>query len=173
MRFTCERCGYQTNHLRTFNEHKNRKVKCPLPRKGDLKYCVKCENYCHVSEFNLRKDSPDGLRNECKACKQKYSLQYNLDNKEQIDEGQARYRAQNKTERRRMKVPSVGMQTTRNIEKNMYTTIGGKTKLNWRRITRIVESGFAASMVRTRINALHVNTMSARETFVKSVWTNS
>lgn len=68
MIFTCERCGYQTDRLRQFNKHKNRKVKCPLPRKGDLKYCIYCENYCHISEFHLRKDSPDGLRNNCMKC---------------------------------------------------------------------------------------------------------
>ena len=54
-----------------------------------MKQCNKCNKIKALAEFPKRKDSPDGFRNTCKDCRNKYLIEYRLNPpvKEVVSEG--------------------------------------------------------------------------------------
>ena len=60
------------------------------------KQCRCCGLTKPVAEFNTRKGSKDGFRNECKACKSEIDLRYRLANAEKCKQNHAAYYASNK-----------------------------------------------------------------------------
>lgn len=61
-----------------------------------LKRCSKCSELLPRSEFHKRSDNTDGLRNECKACKNGYNRRYRQENKERVAAYNKRYCEENK-----------------------------------------------------------------------------
>jgi len=63
-----------------------------------FKVCIKCgKNLPATAEyFSLRKDSRDGLRNECKKCRGLYNKQYKKDNEKVINDYHKEYRKINR-----------------------------------------------------------------------------
>ena len=57
--------------------------------------CGKCHEVKAVSEFNKHKSKKDGVRTMCKDCDNKYSKQYNNQNKDKKKEQNAEWRKQN------------------------------------------------------------------------------
>ena len=57
-----------------------------------MKKCIKCSKMKSLSDFPVRKDSPDGYRNQCKDCRSKYLKSYRKDppKKEVIPDGMKR-----------------------------------------------------------------------------------
>ena len=62
----------------------------------ESKRCSKCKEVKPVSEFNKRKDSKDGYRNDCKECVAARKAKYYEANKEKIKAKHAKYRAANR-----------------------------------------------------------------------------
>lgn len=62
------------------------------------KTCTICgKDFPATSEyFYVRKDSKDGLRNDCKECRKNHTKEYSKDNKEKVSEYGKQYREQNK-----------------------------------------------------------------------------
>lgn len=50
-----------------------------------MKKCSKCGELKDFSEFPKRKDSPDGFRNECKACRLNYQRKWNKEGSNKIE----------------------------------------------------------------------------------------
>ncbi|MFZ3046178.1 MAG: hypothetical protein WA151_09710 [Desulfatirhabdiaceae bacterium] len=59
------------------------------------KKCIKCGVIKPLSEFNHRRLSVDGYRNECRLCRKNYNATYQKINSEKIAEQQAKYRIDN------------------------------------------------------------------------------
>ena len=68
-------------------------MKCPFV----IKVCSKCKRILVANEinFNKRKDSKDGLRNECKICKKKMSKKYRENNKDILKKSNKKWRENN------------------------------------------------------------------------------
>ena len=49
-----------------------------------MKKCKKCFKEKNLDDFNFKKSSKDGYRNECKDCIKLYKKQYNIKNKDKI-----------------------------------------------------------------------------------------
>lgn len=47
---------------------------------NNMKTCIKCNKEKDKHDFSKRKDSKDGLRNECKECRRQYNKQYHSEN---------------------------------------------------------------------------------------------
>jgi hypothetical protein len=61
-----------------------------------MKVCSKCQTELSPIHFGKRKDSKDGLRNECKLCRRKIDKKYRFYNKDQIQDRQKKYYQSNK-----------------------------------------------------------------------------
>ena len=61
----------------------------------DLKTCIKCKEEKPRSEFQKRRDSKDGLRNDCKGCQKQLQEQYRKENAEKISEWHKQYYKEN------------------------------------------------------------------------------
>lgn len=59
------------------------------------KVCTKCKVEKEVKYFPLRKDSPDGYRNDCKACKKMTDRSYYLNNPEEVKKRAKAWRIKN------------------------------------------------------------------------------
>lgn len=64
-----------------------------------MKQCITCENYYEPTSefFGKRKDSPDGLRSDCKKCRKEYRRNYYINNKEKTSAMCQEYYAKNVT----------------------------------------------------------------------------
>lgn len=60
-----------------------------------IKLCSKCGESKSPNEFHKRKDSPDGLRKECKICMNKKSLNYYNENKTSLTLYKRNYYSEN------------------------------------------------------------------------------
>ena len=60
-----------------------------------MKVCVKCKEEKEFICFPKRKDSKDGLRGECKVCKNKVGYNYKKSNIEKVNEQNRLYRIKN------------------------------------------------------------------------------
>ena len=60
---------------------------------GKMKICCKCKNEKYLEFFGKLKNSPDGLRYDCKECRK----EYNIKNKEMIQEKNKEYYTLNKS----------------------------------------------------------------------------
>lgn len=60
------------------------------------KICIKCNTEKDISLFDKRKDSPSGVRSDCKECRAIYSKNYRLNNFEKIKNGKQNYHQNNK-----------------------------------------------------------------------------
>ena len=60
-----------------------------------MKVCVKCKEEKEFICFPKRKDSKDGLRGECKVCKNKVGNNYKKSNIEKVNEQNRLYRIKN------------------------------------------------------------------------------
>lgn len=63
------------------------------------KICTKCNNRMDINNFNRRKDSPDGYRNECRECNKKKHKEYHLLNKEKYNAKCKEYDATHREEK--------------------------------------------------------------------------
>ena len=61
-----------------------------------MKTCIKCGETKPFAEFYKRKDSKDGHRNDCKACRAEVEQQWHQKNKEAIKERTRRYHQENR-----------------------------------------------------------------------------
>lgn len=61
-----------------------------------MKICLKCQTELPLNQFGKRKDSKDGLRNECKPCRRQMDKRYRFDNREAIQGRQKEYYQSNK-----------------------------------------------------------------------------
>lgn len=59
------------------------------------KVCSKCNIDKDLGEFHKDKSRKDGYRNACKECKNSYSKQYRIDNRESISANKKEYREKN------------------------------------------------------------------------------
>lgn len=59
------------------------------------KICIKCKIIKKIEEFGIRRDSKDGLRNECKSCRKKISNKYYSNNKDIIDKRNKNWKLKN------------------------------------------------------------------------------
>lgn len=64
------------------------------------KVCIKCKKKQNIEQFNKRKDSLDGYRNECKTCKKESHKEYHILNREKYNEKCRQYDASHKKEKR-------------------------------------------------------------------------
>lgn len=77
----CKKCQSEKVNKCQKEKRRSRGLKTPGPQKKPLinvltKICTKCESMKSVKEFTVRKDSPDGYRNECKNCRLEYNRKY-------------------------------------------------------------------------------------------------
>lgn len=59
------------------------------------KRCSKCKTLKSITEFHKDKSHKDRLRNQCKICKNKYTRQYTIKNRESISANKKEYRKNN------------------------------------------------------------------------------
>ena len=64
-------------------------------REMDTKVCSKCREVKTLDGFGKMRDSKDGYRPECKACKKEINAKYHAANPEKEKERQAKYHAAN------------------------------------------------------------------------------
>ena len=60
-----------------------------------MKICSKCGIEKDLNDFYKRKDTKDGLRSDCKECKDLVSKKYHENHKEEIDLYQKNYKVEN------------------------------------------------------------------------------
>jgi hypothetical protein len=61
-----------------------------------MKKCTVCEIEKPFNNFHFRKDSKDGVRNECKVCWNEKKRKYNDENKNKISDNKKKYYVKNK-----------------------------------------------------------------------------
>ncbi len=66
----------------------------------ETKLCTLCQTLNPLTEFNVKKSSPDGLQNVCRKCSRERSKKYYKDNKAKhranVKENNKQYRARNR-----------------------------------------------------------------------------
>jgi len=66
----------------------------------ETKECTKCGEVKSLEDFNKRKDSKDGYRNQCKECREKAHKKYYKENRSYIISSNQKYRVNNRGVRR-------------------------------------------------------------------------
>lgn len=94
----------------------------------ETKVCSKCKEEKNVCEFYKRNDAKDGYRSDCKICFNKKTLEYRLNNEENIKNRKKSYFQKNK---------QVHLEKKQNWRKNNPEEYKKQTKNYWEKVKEV------------------------------------
>jgi len=93
-----------------------------------MKNCSKCGELKSLSEFNKRKDSIDGTRNQCKICRNKVVNECRMSKSYDIKEYNREYKKLNKEKRRIYESNKRKISVIYKLKTNLRTLIGNSIR---------------------------------------------